>query len=404
MVNTTPTVSVIVPNYNHARFLPKRIESIFGQSFQNFELILLDDCSTDDSRSILCRYASDPRVRVEFNEVNSGSSFKQWNKGVSLARGEYVWIAESDDYADRQLLETLVTTLGADPTVMLAYCRSWRVTEDDQKNGFGDWYLDYLDPQRWTANFVTDGVEECQNYFVYSNPVPNASAVVFRRAGYQRVGGADEKMPGLDGFAVLNRLRERSEAMARAHPGEKESLPQIIFATAYDQYAVRAFDVNAVDYLLKPFDRTRVEQAVERAKSRMSGGGETQIDALLRLLNHGTARAHPPAKLIVQAQSRLLLVDQAEICFAAIDDGIIRVVTQTFEGQSKCRTLEELFEQLDPAVFWRAHRGFVVNINHIREVVPWFKSTYQLRMNDKQQTEIPVSRSQTRRLRELFNL
>ena len=194
MVNTTPTVSVIVPNYNHARFLPKRIESIFGQSFQNFELILLDDCSTDDSRSILCRYASDPRVRVEFNEVNSGSSFKQWNKGVSLARGEYVWIAESDDYADRQLLETLVTTLGADPTVMLAYCRSWRVTEDDQKNGFGDWYLDYLDPQRWTANFVTDGVEECQNYFVYSNPVPNASAVVFRRAGYQRVGGADETL------------------------------------------------------------------------------------------------------------------------------------------------------------------------------------------------------------------
>ena len=106
----------------------------------------------------------------------------------------------------------------------------------------------------------------------------------------------------------------------------------------------------------------------------------------------------------MQAQSRLLLIDQADICFAAIDEGIIRVVTQTFEGHSKCRTLEELLEQLDPAVFWRAHRGFVVNINHIREVVPWFKSSYQLRMNDKQQTEIPVSRSQTRRLRELFNL
>jgi two-component system response regulator LytT len=142
----------------------------------------------------------------------------------------------------------------------------------------------------------------------------------------------------------------------------------------------------------------------------MADGGthDAQIDALLRLLNgtggRGAGRAHAPAKLIVQAQSRLLLVDQAEICFAAIDEGIIRVVTQTFEGHSKCRTLEELLEQLDPAVFWRAHRGFVVNINHIREVVPWFKSTYQLRMNDKQQTEIPVSRSQTRRLRELFNL
>lgn len=218
----------------------------------------------------------------------------------------------------------------------------------------------------------------------------------------------DVQMPGLDGFAVIKRLKERSDAKSRVQPGDAEPMPQIIFATAYDQYAVRAFDVNAVDYLLKPFDRARVEQAIERAKTRMSGGStpgaEAQIDALLRLLNQGNPRAHQPAKLIVQAQSRLLLVDQADICFAAIDEGVIRVVTQTFEGHSKCRTLEELLEQLEPAVFWRAHRGFVVNINHIREVVPWFKSSYQLRMNDKQQTEIPVSRSQTKRLRELFNL
>jgi two-component system LytT family response regulator/two-component system response regulator LytT len=221
----------------------------------------------------------------------------------------------------------------------------------------------------------------------------------------------DVQMPGLDGFAVIKKLKDRSEAKARQRPGaDEEHLPQIVFATAYDQYAVRAFDVNAVDYLLKPFDRTRVEQAVERARGRVSEGttlaAEAQIDALLRLLNRPTAstRSPQPAKLIVQSQTRLLLVDQAEICYAAIDDGIIRVVTQTFEGHSKCRTLEELLEQLDPTVFWRAHRGFVVNINHIREVVPWFKSSYQLRMNDKQQTEIPVSRSQTKRLRELFNL
>jgi two-component system LytT family response regulator/two-component system response regulator LytT len=133
---------------------------------------------------------------------------------------------------------------------------------------------------------------------------------------------------------------------------------------------------------------------------------ESHFGALLRLLNHpqGASRTPQPAKLIVQAQSRLLLVDQAEICFAAIDEGVIRIVTRTLEGQSKCRTLEELLELLDPALFWRAHRGFVVNINHIREVVPWFKSSYQLRMNDKKQTEIPVSRAQTKRLRELFNL
>jgi two-component system LytT family response regulator/two-component system response regulator LytT len=185
----------------------------------------------------------------------------------------------------------------------------------------------------------------------------------------------------------------------------------VVFATAYDQYAVRAFDVNAVDYLLKPFDRARVQQALERVRGRMAGNStgalpEAQIGELLRILNReqGGARAPQSGRLIVQAQSRLLLVDQAEICYAAIDEGVIRVVTQSFEGHSKCRTLEELLELLDPALFWRVHRGFVVNINHIREVVPWFKSTYQLRMNDKKQTEIPVSRGQTKRLRELFNL
>jgi len=229
----------------------------------------------------------------------------------------------------------------------------------------------------------------------------------------------DVQMPGLDGFAVIQRLMERNRQRTSAGK-DAEKLPQIVFATAYDQYAVRAFDVNAVDYLLKPFDRTRVQQAVDRVRSRIAGGAsntavagaasdspiESQLDALLRLLNRpqGASRTPQPAKLIVQAQSRLLLIDQADICYAAIDEGVIRIVTQNFEGQSKCRTLEELLELLDPALFWRAHRGYVVNINHIREVVPWFKSSYQLRMNDKKQTEIPVSRAQTRRLRELFNL
>src|SRR5580704_3035040 len=115
-----PTISVIVPNYNHARFLPKRIESIIHQTFQDFELILLDDCSSDDSRSILAQYAGDPRVRIEFNRENSGSTFKQWNRGVRLAQGKYVWIAESDDYADPQLLERLVAILEANPAVAYA--------------------------------------------------------------------------------------------------------------------------------------------------------------------------------------------------------------------------------------------------------------------------------------------
>ena len=225
----------------------------------------------------------------------------------------------------------------------------------------------------------------------------------------------DVQMPGLDGFAVLKHLVE--------HVGV-ERLPQVVFATAYDQYAVRAFDVNAVDYVLKPFDRSRILQAVERTRARLmdsgqdnsgagngsgagsNAGADAGINTLLEMLHRQQAapRNAAPSKLIVQVQSRLLLVDQTEICFAAIEEGTIRVVTPTVEGHSKCRTLEDLLELLDPNLFWRAHRGFVVNINHIREVVPWFKSSYQLRMDDRKQTEIPVSRAQTRRLRDLFNL
>jgi hypothetical protein len=186
-----PTVSVIIPNYNHARFLRQRIESVLRQTYQDFEVILLDDCSTDESRLILSEYADDPRVRIEFNAVNSGSTFKQWNKGVRLARGEYVWIAESDDYADERLLERLVPLLDAEPSTVLAYCRSWRILADGQITGSCE--VD-LDPQRWRADFWADGREECQNYLVRCNTMTNTSAVLFRREVYVRVGGADESM------------------------------------------------------------------------------------------------------------------------------------------------------------------------------------------------------------------
>ena len=189
-----PKVSVIIPNYNHAQFLRQRVDSVLGQTFQDFELILLDDYSTDESQAILREYAADPRVRMEFNEKNSGSTFKQWNKGVRLARGEYIWIAESDDYADERLLERLVTVLDAEPEVTLAYCRSWQISEDGQQNGFVELRFRFLDPHRWTADFLADGREECRTSFVCTNPVQNASAVVFRKAIYERVGGADESL------------------------------------------------------------------------------------------------------------------------------------------------------------------------------------------------------------------
>src|ERR1039457_6122850 len=152
-----PKVSIVVPNYNHARYLRRRVESVLRQTFQDFEVILLDDCSPDDSRSILQEYADDPRIRIEFNEVNSGSPFKQWNKGVRLAQGSYVWIAESDDYADERLLERLVAVLEKEPEAAFAYCRSWLVSADDRLDGFSDVsYYAHLNTTRWTADYFAN--------------------------------------------------------------------------------------------------------------------------------------------------------------------------------------------------------------------------------------------------------
>jgi two-component system response regulator LytT len=252
-------------------------------------------------------------------------------------------------------------------------------------------------------------------------------AVELVRAHQPDVVFLDVQMPGLDGFAVLKKLLEK---------GRKSPLPNIVFATAFDRYAVRAFEVNAVDYLLKPFDEKRVRHTLERVRTRLAevaagspvlttvtaakpsaakdpsvegvaagNGVDERLDALVRLLEQQQAPAKSTAaKIVLRVGGRLLLVEQRDICFASIEEGTISVATHSIEGQSNCRTLEDLLELLDPGLFWRAHRSFVVNIHRIQEVVPWFKSSYQLRMDDRRHTEIPVSRGQTKRLRELFNL
>jgi DNA-binding LytR/AlgR family response regulator len=204
----------------------------------------------------------------------------------------------------------------------------------------------------------------------------------------------DVQMPGLDGFGVIKKLLDK-----------KLPLPKIVFATAFDQYAVKAFEVNAVDYLLKPFDRQRVAQSIQKARTKIEEKNDSadKLETLVRMLES----QKQTSKILLKAAGRLFLVNQKDICFASIEDGIISVVTggiNGMEGQSNCRTLEELLDSLDQSMFWRAHRSYLVNINRIKEVVPWFKSSYQLRMDDKKQTEIPVSRAQTKRLRELFGL
>jgi len=204
----------------------------------------------------------------------------------------------------------------------------------------------------------------------------------------------DVQMPGLDGFGVLKKLVER-----------KVKVPHVVFATAFDHYAVQAFDVNAVDYVLKPFDKARIAKAITRAR-KMLDTPTMATERLEQLVNQlGTTKlAAQPVKLLLQSQQKLLLVDAQDLVFASIEAGSVSMVTRDTEGRSNYRTLEELHAALDSESFWRPHRSYLVNIRHIQEVVPWFKSGYMLKMSDKKHTEIPVSRAQLKRLHELFKL
>ena len=211
----------------------------------------------------------------------------------------------------------------------------------------------------------------------------------------------DVQMPGLTGFEVARRLLGR------------ETAPLIIFVTAYDQHAIEAFDVNAVDYLLKPVDPARLDQALDRARRRLSserpaptGDLNGQLERIVKMMAERGLQADNGRRdqVAVKVGERFLLVQADEIIYASLADESINIVTGQVAGTSNYRTLDDLQARLDPDVFWRVHRSHLVNINKIKEIVPWFSRNYILRMKDAKGTEIPVSRTQTKRLREYLKL
>ena len=183
---------------------------------------------------------------------------------------------------------------------------------------------------------------------------------------------------------------------------------RIVFVTAFDQYAIEAFEVNAIDYLLKPVDSTRLGQAIQRTRQWISADRETERPLrdrdLERIVQFVTARQSRRSRLAVKVGDRFLLINTEEIIYASLADEVITIVTPALVGTSNCGTLDELQAHLDPAVFWRVHRSHLVNINKVKEIVPWFSRNYILKMKDAKATEIPVSRSQTKRLREYLSL
>lgn len=209
----------------------------------------------------------------------------------------------------------------------------------------------------------------------------------------------DIQMPGLTGFDVARRVLDAGGPV-----------PALVFVTAFDQHAVKAFEVNAVDYLLKPVETGRLEDAVGRARQRVAAGQGTgapdqvndQLERLVKMMAAG--RQVRREQVAVKVGDRFLLVQSDDIIFASLADESINIVTGQVAGTSSFRTLDDLQERLDPDVFWRVHRSHLVNINKIKEIVPWFSRNYILRMKDPKGTEIPVSRSQTKRLREYLKL
>ncbi len=178
-----PLVSVIIPNYNHADYLRERIDSVLSQDFQDFEVIILDDKSKDNSMSVINEYKNHPKISyIIANEENTGNTFIQWERGIKLAQGEFIWVAESDDVAKPQLLSTLTEALRANPNAVVAYCHSQMIDSKGQPMDF-TWH-----PKGSSGKTeIYDGMTFNKQKMLVQNHIYNASMVVFKKSVFPQI-------------------------------------------------------------------------------------------------------------------------------------------------------------------------------------------------------------------------
>ncbi len=274
-----PAVSIIVPNFNHGRFLPDRLESIFSQSFQDFEVILLDDSSTDNSRGIIESYSSHPKLaHIVYNERNSGSTFKQWKKGFELATGKYVWIAESDDIAESDFLKVMTIILDVSPSVGIAFCQSLIINDKNEGVANNVKWTQEISFVDWSEPFTIKGEDAIRHMFLFKNVIPNASAVIFRQEMLKNLpmDFTNYKFTGdwlvwtkflLHGDLsytplLLNRFRSHEDVSRK-----RKSLPQKI---------IYLLEIYAIQSIL--LDRVAVPaQLVDRSKEYLAGRAYTEM-------------------------------------------------------------------------------------------------------------------------------
>lgn len=179
MKSSSPKVSIIIPNYNHSAYLTERIDSVLNQTYQDFEVLILDDCSTDSSKSVIDSYKRHPKVsHVIYNEVNSGSTFRQWEKGIGLARGEYIWFAESDDWCEDNMLEHLVEGIESDPDCCISYCQSYCVEGVNK--------LRFTSDHRYLSELM-HGADYIHEYLILRVGIFNASMAIWRKSCYVKI-------------------------------------------------------------------------------------------------------------------------------------------------------------------------------------------------------------------------
>jgi glycosyltransferase involved in cell wall biosynthesis len=284
----TPRVSIVVPNYNYARYLDERLQTLLNQTFSDFELIITDDASTDDSRMVIERYTHDPRVRAIYFDRNSGSAYPRWNDAARQCRGEYLLFAGADDKCEPAFLERLVGVLDANPNVGLAYAQVW-ITDADGKRLFEKQYWNR--PEHWAADYVNDGRDECRTYMSMHCTIPTASSVLMRRSLFEAVGPFDVSLPLCADWLLYARIAQRSDIAYvaeplvdfRTHPQTARTAAAKGLRQVDDSYRVASYIASTSNLDRDQLERVRERMAEQFADSLLLGHGAEEPAQLRKL-------------------------------------------------------------------------------------------------------------------------
>ena len=288
-----PKVSIVLPSYNYAKYLDERIQSLLNQTYQDFELIIVDDASTDNSVEVIKQYESDPRIKTQFFSENSGLPYKRWNDGAAMASGDYILFAGADDSCVPTMLEKLVAKLNANPDVGIAYCQSMEMNSAGKLIRSMKKYTDTLDHVRWNQDYLDKGINECR-YLAIKNVIPNASAALIRRDIFQNLGGFDQDLKLIADWMLWSKILVVSDVAFiaeplnyfRCHGGTVRSKMMKVGSHTAEIYGVISSIVRDANV-----PQEYSEKAYERAAYRW-------VNSILRLLVTKPVMALEQAKVI----------------------------------------------------------------------------------------------------------